>query len=95
MDTFTKQPSEQFQISISFLDSLADNDTISSYTVYAYLSSADVTTTVIDSSYKATTAVLITVKGGTDNCNYRITTKITSVLGEIYEKDIQMEVREE
>jgi len=94
MDTFTKQSSEEFQISVDFSESLSDNDPIASYTINAYLSNTDVTSDIILTSYKATSSILITVKGGDENCNYKIVTKITSELGEIYEKDIQMEVRE-
>lgn len=94
MDNFTKQPNEKYTISIDFTNILATNETIYSYTIVAYLSNTDMTSTVIDTHTNTTTAVSIRTMGGVDGNNYKITTKIVTNLNNIFEKDIQMEVRE-
>lgn len=94
MDIFTKQPNEKFTISIDYTNRLNTGETISSYTVIAYLSTIDVTSTVIDAHTNDVDNVRIRVKAGTTGNKYKITTVITTNLGNAYEKDILMKVCE-
>lgn len=96
MDNFTKQPNEVYTISIDFSNVLDDDnsETISTYTLIAYLSTTDVTSTVIDTSTNDTTTVRIRVKAGTTGNKYKITTLVTTNLGNVYEKDVLMKVCE-
>jgi len=94
MDTFFKQPSEKFIISIDFTNVLGTT-TIASYTVVVYKESTIVTSTIIDTHSIDGNLILIKVKAGNDYGNYKITTLITSCSNEIYEKDVMMKVNEE
>ena len=92
MDSFIKQPDEEYPIVVDFSAVLGDGETISTKTVTATLSDVSATTTVIDSSSISGDTIILTVKGGTEN-NYKITVKITTSLGNVYEKDVLMNVR--
>jgi hypothetical protein len=94
MDSFEKQASEKYTINIDFSNLLATSEVISSYTVFVYHSNTDVTSIIIDAHTNTTTSVSIRLKGGTENTNYKITTKIVTNSNNEFEKDIQMEVRE-
>lgn len=92
MDEFTKQPSEKFNITIDFVNVLS-TETISSYTLKIINNGIIITTgDIIDSSSNTTTTVVIRVKNGTSGQDYIITTLITTNSGNIYEKDVKMEV---
>ena len=97
MNNFNKQPSETFPIAIDFSEVLGNAETISLRTVTAsihYGGSGDATSTVIDSSLISLDNVDVTVKGGTSGLTYKITTKITTSLGNISEEDVLMKVME-
>lgn len=94
MDNFTKQPSEKFTINISYVNNISD-ETISSATVTAYLNDSDVTSTIIHSTSYDDDSVNIIVKAGTAGKNYKITSVVTTTSSNIFEKDVQMRVREE
>jgi hypothetical protein len=94
METFPKQPNESYPISVDFSNLTDTGETITTYTVNVYLSTTDVTNTIIDSHYKTTTSVILNIKDGTDNLNYKITVKIITSNGNTYENDVMMEVRE-
>lgn len=96
MDNFVKQPNEKFTFSINFSNTLDIDEIIDSYVVTAYLGDIDMTSTVIDSTtVDATTDIIrVRVKGGTTGNKYKITTLVTTDVGDIYEKDILMKVCE-
>ena len=93
MDSFEKQSGEEYSISIDFSDVLGDGETISTKTVEATLHDVSVTSTIIDSSVISGETVIIKIKDGTEN-NYKITVEIITSIGNIYEEDILMKVRE-
>jgi hypothetical protein len=93
MESFCKQPSEKYQIEIDFTNVITSIETISSISVKGYLANTE-DNTIIDTSSFADSSVYITVKSGTNNMTYKITAKVTTDLGNIYEHDIQMIVEE-
>jgi hypothetical protein len=94
MNNFNKQPGESFSISIDFSNLLPGNEIISSSTVSAYQDTASVTTAVIDTTSNTSTDVIVKVKSGTNNLDYKITAVVTTSVGNIYEEDVIMQVRE-
>lgn len=94
MKYFEKQPNEKFIIQVKFDSSLDDDEVISSYTVTAYLLDVDVTSMVIDAHTGDADNIRIRVKSGTTGNKYKITTLITTNLGNAYEKDVLMKVCE-
>jgi len=94
MDSFFKQPSESFVISIDFSNVLGTT-TIASYTVVAYNGQSIVTNTVIDTHAQSGNLILIKVKDGSHYNEYKITVVVTTSNSEIFEKDVMMKVNEE
>lgn len=96
MDTFSKQPSEKFTISVDFSSSLETAETIDSYTITAYKNYADVSSQVIDSYSLDSTSKIIycIVKNGCNGNDYKFTFVATTSNNNIYEKDVIMNVRE-
>lgn len=94
VNEFTKQPSEKYPVSIDFSNSLGSGETISSIEVSAVNLSTneDATSSIVDSSTNNDDTVGITVKGGVNKTVYKITTKVTSSLTNIYEEDLFMNV---
>lgn len=92
--TFTKQPSEIFSITMDFGKVLAASETISTKVVTATLSGADATSTVIDSSTISGSTVQVKVKAGTTGNSYKITIKITTSTGNVFEDEVTMTVTE-
>ena len=90
---FTKQPDEQYPISVDYSNILGDGETISAKDVKAYDSSdTDVTSTLIDSSTIVGETIKAVVKAGTSGQNYKITFKATTSDSNIYEDDVTMRV---
>lgn len=95
-DYFEKQPYEEFLISNDFKHDLADSETISSKTITAIRTSdsADVTSSVIESSVIAGTKILVGVKAGTSGETYLIQIKIVTSSSNKFQKNIVMLVNE-
>lgn len=93
MFDFEKQTTETYEITLDFTDVLATAETIASKSVIAWLGIEDKTTTVITSSAIVGKTIPILVKAGTDRESYKITTIITTSLGNIFEEDILMDIR--
>ena len=94
IDSFTKQSSEQYNITIDFSNNLSTGETINTYTVIGKKSELLVTDDIINSDTNTIDSVVVEVKNGVHNSDYVITVTITTTLSNIYEKDIQMEVRD-
>ena len=92
--TFTKQPSEIFTVSMDFSRRLVSGETLSSKTVTATAGGQDATSTVIDSSSIDGTDVDVKVKAGSDGTDYKITIKVTTSTGNVFEDEITMTVTE-
>ena len=92
MDSFEKQPSEEYSITVDFSEVLGDGETISTKVVTGYLNGVDVTSTIIGTSTISGETVIVRVKDGTEN-NYKITIVITTSADNTYEEDILMKVR--
>ena len=94
--TFTKQPSEIFSINMDFGKNMTSAETISSRTVTAIKTSdsSDATATVIDSSTISGTIIQVKVKAGTTALSYKITIKITTSTGNVWEDEVTMTVTE-
>lgn len=99
-DIFTKAPSENYTVSVSFAGALASGDTLSSCVV----SSEDMTFNVNYSTgaiavIGSTTATidspsaLVVVQGGMSGRNYKINFTATSAAGDTLEKELLMRVR--
>ena len=95
MHLFTKQPSEIIPISMDFQYLLNGTETISSMAVSAVDSSnVSATSTIIDNYSISGDICKVTTKAGTDGIRYKITIRITSSEGNIYEEDVFMKVYE-
>lgn len=91
---FRKEPSEQFTITVDFSNNFGVGEAISTKDVKAYDSDGEpVTADIIDSSaISGDDQVDIVVKGGTDQENYEIVTKVVTNASAEWELDITMEV---
>ena len=98
MDSFTKQSSEKFKIELNFEASLETGETISSYDLTIYnvrnQSEIDVTSSVSESPSNDDSSVYVTIKNGTNGYWYKITGRVTTTKGNIYEKDVLFNVQE-
>jgi len=94
--TLTKQPSEIFSFNMDFGKMLASTETISTRTVTAVISgtSTDATSTVIDSSAISSSIIQVKVKAGATGTSYKITIKITTSTGNVFEDEVTMTVTE-
>jgi hypothetical protein len=94
MDSFTKQSSEQFTITIDFSNRLGAGETISSYTLTTINNSTseDVESTIVNSDTYDTTKVYINVKAGTNGTTYKFTILVTTSSSNKYEKDLLMKI---
>lgn len=92
INSFIKQSSEKYSVTVSFASNLDDSETISSYTVSCVDNNRNTITSVIDSSSNDDDSVSIIVKAGSTETIYKITVKVTSSLGYVYEDDIYMEI---
>jgi hypothetical protein len=94
MNSFQKQPYEQYPVAVEFSGKLPTGTTISSMDVAVTLNGVDVTSTVIDESYLDSTRAVIVVKGGEDKKDYKFTIQILLSDGSKLEEDLIMGVRE-
>ena len=92
-----KQPSEVFTIDVNYLARLAVGETVISKIVIVteVLTGSDVTTAIVKISAIITPKVYITLQGGTDGMDYKITVKATTNSNNVLEEEVIMHVREE
>jgi len=98
METFTKQPSEDYPIDLEWQGRLPPGKTLSSVAASAKRTDtgADATATVLGSSTPPVTGTkaLVRVKAGTTGLDYQITLKSTFSDGSVLEDEWLMQVRE-
>jgi hypothetical protein len=93
LDSFKKQPSEKFYISIDFSNNM-DNEEIINSNITATYGSIDKTSEVIGINSIDEQLINIQVKNGETEKDYKITAVITTNLGKILEKDVVMQVKD-
>lgn len=93
---FTKQPSEEYDISVDFADRLVTGRSLLSAAVTAYdlTAAADATSTVLNDGTGAISGTTVAegVKAGTTGHTYRITFKATLDNADVLEEDLVMNV---
>lgn len=99
MAQFKKQPAEKFDISVDFGAVLDEGETIdagtSGVTAIDMADNTDASATVLEGGDTIVTSTMIhKVKGGANGSKYKITFTAGTSNGNIYEKDIVMEVWE-
>jgi hypothetical protein len=95
--TLPKQPAEIEAYTLDFATSrFKGSESGSSQVTSAVLmdDGTDATATVIDSSSMAAGVVTVVVKAGTHGKNYKLTTRVTTDAGNVYESDVMLKVRE-
>jgi hypothetical protein len=91
-----KQPNEKFYTGINFSNVLGENETISSVAVSAKNSNGETVSIIEDNSSSINdTSVQARVYSGTDRNDYYIKFNIITSLGNNFEDDIRLKVREE
>ena len=96
MDSFAKQPYEQFTITVDFSPRMAADDSLSTIEVGATVASSDEDATsavVLSSDVDAKTA-LVTVKAGTSGVDYNLHVRVITANAGRLEHDVLMRVRE-
>jgi hypothetical protein len=100
MDSFTKQPSEEFYIAGGFTNVLQTGETIveGSSTVTAVDTSddSDASTIVLEQATKTVDGVYLKMqcKAGENNGKYKITFRASTSDGNLFEVDVLMRVKE-
>lgn len=99
MDSFEKQPYDEFTASTDFSRNFGAGETVASQTVVAYdKDGATVTTTVTDQATVANdggSKVSVLVKAGTEAASpYRLVFRCVTSVGHKWEHDVQMVIRE-
>jgi hypothetical protein len=95
MNSFTKQPNEIIPISIDYVDVLDTNETIAALSVKVYDPSlSDLTSTMLFASSIDDTLCKASLQSGTSGNEYKVTFKVTTNTGSIYEEEVFMKVRE-
>jgi hypothetical protein len=94
--SFTKQPAERFSIGVDWRDRLAATETLSAAEATAQRLDLDGTPApeVLDGYGIAGPVSYVTVKNGTSGVTYKITVRVTTTLGNVYEADLTMRVLE-
>ena len=91
--TVTKQPSEELNSSVDFVDIMPGGDTLTLVSVTAVKGSASSTASVLATTPApavAGTKVTFRVVDGTDGERHKITVKVSSSSGEKYEADVDL-----
>jgi hypothetical protein len=90
MNTLTKAPYEFFPIFFNFSAELLSGETISSYTISCINTKNLLNTisTIVDSSEISGVKIKVMVKDGGIDEQHKLTAKITTSTGNIYEKDV-------
>lgn len=102
MDSFTKQPWEEFVIAGSIEDAMDTGETIdlanSDISAIDLSDSSDSTSTVVEIATKAKDDTLgylkVRIKGGAHGEQHKITFRIDTEQGNQYEVDVKMKVKE-
>jgi hypothetical protein len=95
MDKITKSPSEYFPIEVNFSNDLTSGEALSSFTLVCI----DISTgnsssaTVVASSSRSGNIVTVKVQAGTLGDLHKITVKGTSDLGNVFEKDLYLDIQ--
>lgn len=96
---FTKQSSEKYPIDVDFTDILGSGETITTAQVEVY-EGISLATGIVDSydtvndTENGYYAVRIIVKDGVNKNTYKITVKVTTSDGNVYEDDVFMVIRD-
>jgi hypothetical protein len=95
MDKITKSPSEYFPIAVNFANDLTSGENLDSYTLTCIdISSGESSSaTVIATSSISGNVVTVVVQAGSIDDLHKITVKGTSDLGNVFEKDIYLEIK--
>ena len=94
----TKQPSEKFPITVTFAAELASSESVSSATVTARNSMTNESSSLIVLSGAVTVNtpnVTQTITGGVNGTRHVLTFKATTSLGNIYEGEIELLIKED
>lgn len=96
MDNFNKQPEEIFTIELNFSNNLDSNlnEVISTYANEVTLCGEDVTSEIILDASNNNNSTFLKLQGGLNGGCYKITSRVTTSLSNVYEKDVQMNVKE-
>jgi hypothetical protein len=91
---FTKQPDEIIPISMDFQYLLNNTETISTLSVKTYdESNVDTSSTMVSNAAIDNEICKATIQNGTDGARYKITFKITTDEGNVYEEDVLMKIK--
>ena len=88
--TFTKQPGEKISKSVLYTEALDDGDYIE--TVVSYVASP-VGLTIL-AGLSSNDRVRVWFEGGTDGVTYKVTLKVSTHQGEVFEDEITCKVKE-
>ncbi len=93
--SFTKQPSEVVTIGVDWTDRLGEGEVLSAVTADATdLASGAATPEVLQAYGLSGNTSYATVRDGTSGRTYKITLRVTTSTGQVYEADISMHVEE-
>jgi len=101
MDSTHKQPQEKFFIDVSFARVLNSgesiNQSLSEVTAANYATGENSTTAIIEAdSFSVVDAVAYCrIQGGADGETHKITFKVTTDQGNVFEKDILLDVKDQ
>jgi hypothetical protein len=97
LDTFEKQPYEEFFITVDFSQVLGATETIASATciVTDLATGADESAIMCDSPDIVGQTVLVMVKAGTTSSSYNVSVRIVTSLSQKFEADLNMNVLED
>ena len=93
-----KQPSEIFPITVTFSSELAANETVSSAVVSARNAKTGTSSSAIVLSGNPTlssSAVTQVLMGGVSNTSHVLTFKATTTLGNVYEGEVSLLIKED
>ena len=88
---FEKQPDERRRLSITYSDALAQGDSVSTVELKSIAPTGELT---VDTLAAVTPQISFFVDGGVDKTTYIITVTTTSSLGEVFEDEVSVRVRE-
>ena len=88
---FEKQPDERRRLSITYSDALTRGDSVSTVELKGIAPAGELT---VDTLTVETPQISFFVEGGVDKSTYIVTVTTTSELGEVFEDEISVRVRE-
>lgn len=102
MDTFTKQPNEVVQYTMSFADALATGATVTSVQSGPTMSNVSTSPPVGDSVPTvsglvgvATTGISFLLAGGTNGQTYKVQARVNTSNSEVLEHEFKLKVKEQ